>query len=145
MKRTLTIHTAVLIALPFMLLPAAYWLAGNALVPASPGTWLQSVIWSLRVIYVGGAFVGWRAGRPHWVLSLAGFRVVRGGRLSAPIRLSHRSLGNRWLLAIPGFRPYPLGILPLLRDSTPGWLAQVPQAVGGIHGLSPRRTDHSTI
>ena len=75
MNRTLTIHTAALIALPFLLLPAAYWLAGNAPFPAPPGMWLQSVIWSLRLIYVGGALIAWRIGRPHWFHTWLGFAV----------------------------------------------------------------------
>lgn len=66
-------RTAALIALPFMLLPAAYWLAGNAPAPAPPGLWLQGVIWSLRVVYVGGAFIGWQAGRPQWFYPWLGF------------------------------------------------------------------------
>ena len=73
MTPTQTIRTAALIAQPFMLLPAAYWLAGNAPAPAPPGLWLQGVIWSLRVVYVGGAFIGWQAGRPQWFYPWLGF------------------------------------------------------------------------
>ena len=73
MTPTQTIRTAALIALPFTLLPAAYWLAGNAPAPAPPGLWLQGVIWSLRVVYVGGAFIGWQAGRPQWFYPWLGF------------------------------------------------------------------------
>ena len=112
MKRTLTIHTAVLIALPFMLLPAAYWLAGNALVPASPGTWLQSVIWSLRVIYVGGAFVGWRAGRPHWFYPWLGFASYAA--VAALLQLAFRI--DPWETV--GFSPF-LGFVPILLAFSP--------------------------
>lgn len=73
MNRTFTIHSAALIVLPFLLLPAAYWLAGNAPDPAPSELWLQSVIWSLRVVYVGGAFIGWQAGRPPWFYPWLGF------------------------------------------------------------------------
>ena len=73
MNRTFNFQTAALIALPFMLLPAAYWLAANPPSPAPPNLWTQSVIWFLRAVYVGGAFIGWRAGRPHWFYPWLGF------------------------------------------------------------------------
>ena len=112
MNRTLTIHTVVLIALPFMLLPAAYWLAGNALVPASPGTWLQSVLWSLRVIYVGGAFVGWRAGRPHWFYPWLGFASYAA--VAALLQFAFRI--DPWETV--GFSPF-LGFVPILLAFSP--------------------------
>ena len=58
-----------------MLLPSAYWLAAN--VPGSiPVTgWQQGVIWSLRFLYFGGAFLGLRAGRPFWFYPWLGFAV----------------------------------------------------------------------
>lgn len=68
-------RNASLIALPFLLLPAAFWLGINVPDSLSPGLWRQSVIWSLRIIYVGGAFVGWLAGRPLWFHSWVGFAV----------------------------------------------------------------------
>lgn len=112
MNRTLTIHTVVLIALPFMLLPAAYWLAGNAPFPAPPELWLQSVIWSLRVLYVGGAFIGWRAGRPHWFYPWLGFAsyAAVAALLQFALRIDPRETA--------GFSPY-LGFLPILLAFSP--------------------------
>ena len=75
MYRTLTFHTATLIALPFLLLPAVYWLGINVPDSLSPGPWRSGVIWSLRLIYVSGALVAWRTGRPHWFHTWLGFAV----------------------------------------------------------------------
>ena len=75
MNRTFTIRTAALIVLPFMLLPAAFWLVINTPDPVPAGGWRQGVIWSLRAIYLGGAFIGWQAGRPHWFYPWLGFAV----------------------------------------------------------------------
>ncbi|MDE0197232.1 MAG: hypothetical protein OXK78_03500, partial [Caldilineaceae bacterium] len=70
-----TLRSAALIALPFMLLPAAFWLAGNAPVPVPTAGWQQTVIWSLRIIYVSGALIAWRTQRPHWFHTWLGFAV----------------------------------------------------------------------
>ncbi|MXY91910.1 MAG: SPFH domain-containing protein [Caldilineaceae bacterium SB0664_bin_27] len=75
MSRTFSFHTAALIAIPFLLVPAAFWLGINIPDSISPERWRLGVIWSLRIIYVGGAFVGWLAGRPHWFHSWVGFAV----------------------------------------------------------------------
>ncbi|MDE0141824.1 MAG: SPFH domain-containing protein [Caldilineaceae bacterium] len=75
MSRTFSFHTAALIAIPFLLVPAAFWLGINVPDSLSPGLWRQSVIWALRILYVGGAFVGWLAGRPLWFHSWVGFAV----------------------------------------------------------------------
>jgi len=75
MTRTDGIRSAALIALPFMLLPAAFWLAGNAPVPIPTTGWQQTVIWSLRIIYVSGALIAWHIGRPHWFHTWLGFAV----------------------------------------------------------------------
>lgn len=75
MNRTLKIRTTALIILPFILLPAASWLVSNAPDSVPDGGWRQGVIWSLRAIYLGGAFIGWQAGRPHWFYPWLGFAV----------------------------------------------------------------------
>ena len=75
MKRADAIRTATLIALPFLLLPAAIWLGLTAasLIPELNGGWV--VRWSLRAVYIGGAYLGWRAGRPIWFYPWLGFAV----------------------------------------------------------------------
>lgn len=75
MNRTYTIHASALIALPFMLLPGAYWLAASVPGSIPVAGWQQGVIWSLRFLFFGGAFLGWRAGRPFWFYPWLGFAV----------------------------------------------------------------------
>lgn len=79
MNRTHTFRAAALIALPFLLLPAGVWLANTAaeswsIEAAAFHPW-QGVRWLLRAAYVGGAFIGWRAGRPIWFYPWLGFAV----------------------------------------------------------------------
>ena len=83
--------------------------------------WLQGVIWSLRVIYVGGAFVGWRAGRPPWFYPWLGFAsyAAVAALLQFALRIDPR---KRQDLSLPGLPPYSLGILTLLCDPR-SWLA----------------------
>ena len=75
MNRTHTLLTAALIALPFLLLPTAFWLGINEPDSLSPSLWRPSVIWSLRLIYVSGALVAWRTQRPLWFHTWLGFAV----------------------------------------------------------------------
>lgn len=75
MNRTHTLLTAALIALPFLLLPAAFWLGINVPDSLSPDQWRPTVIWSLRIIYVSGALIAWHTGRPHWFHTWLGFAV----------------------------------------------------------------------
>ena len=79
MNRTYTIRTAALIALPFLLLPAGVWLVNTAAeLWHSEVAWFypwQAVRWLMRFAYVGGAFMGWRAGRPIWFYPWLGFAV----------------------------------------------------------------------
>ncbi|MYH63210.1 MAG: SPFH domain-containing protein, partial [Caldilineaceae bacterium SB0675_bin_29] len=73
---------------------------------------LQSVIWSLRVLYVGGAFIGWRAGRPHWFYPWLGFAsyAAVAALLQFALRINPRETA--------GFSPY-LGFLPILLAFSP--------------------------
>ena len=143
MTPTQTIRTAALIALPFTLLPAAYWLAGKA--PAPPGLWLQGVIWSLRVVYVGGAFIGWQAGRPQWFYPWLGFASYAAVAVLLQFAIPLMDWGSGVFPVFSGLRHHFPGILALLRDRAPGWLAQVSESFGRIYGLSPCRTDHPTF
>lgn len=68
--------STTLIALPFLLLagiwlvPAEQWYA--AVFPVDP--W-WAMRWLLRGLYIGGAVLGWRAGRPRWFYTWLGFAV----------------------------------------------------------------------
>ena len=79
MNRTNTIHTSALLALPFLLLPAGVWLVNtSAELWQVEGAWFypwQGARWLLRAVYVGGAIMGWRAGRPIWFYPWLGFAV----------------------------------------------------------------------
>ena len=79
MNRTYTFRTATLIALPFLLLPAGVWLVNTAAELWQGEVALffpwQGVRWLLRAVYVSGAFMGWRAGRPIWFYPWLGFAV----------------------------------------------------------------------
>ena len=75
MKRTEAIRTAALIALPFLLLPAGVWASEAVYESTSDLQWWWAVRWTLRAVYVGGALLGWRAGRPIWFYPWLGFAV----------------------------------------------------------------------
>ncbi len=75
MNRTDEIRTATFIALPFLLLPAGIWLAFTAAEHLPVLNWWWVVRWSLRAVYIGGAYLGWRAGRPRWFYPWLGFAV----------------------------------------------------------------------
>ena len=145
MTPTQTIRTAALIALPFTLLPAAYWLAGNAPAPAPPGLWLQGVIWSLRVVYVGGAFIGWQAGRPQWFYPWLGFASYAAVAVLLQFAIPLMDWSSGVFAVFLDYAIISLVFLALLRDRAPGWLAQVSESFGRIYGLSPCRTDHPTL
>ena len=112
MNGTYTIRTAAFTALPFLLLPFAVWLAANAPDPLPASQWSQGVRWSLRAAYFGGAFLGWRAGRPHWFYSWLGFAVY--GAVSALLQftLSVMTSGNGFSLLILGIVLIPLAFSP---------------------------------
>ena len=75
MNRTGVIRTATLIALPFLLLPAGIWLGLTAARQFPILDWWGVVRWSVRAVYIGGAYWGWRAGRPRWFYPWLGFAV----------------------------------------------------------------------
>ncbi len=75
MNRTESVRTAALIALPFLLLPAGIWLGMTAAGQLPVLDWWWAVRWTLRAVYVGGAVLGWRAGRPRWFYPWLGFAV----------------------------------------------------------------------
>ncbi len=75
MNRTESVRTAALIALPFLLLPTGIWLGATAVVQPPLLDWWLAVRWTLRAVYIGGAVLGWRAGRPRWFYPWLGFAV----------------------------------------------------------------------
>ena len=75
MNRIGAIRTATLIALPFLLLPAGIWLGLSAARQFPVLDWWGVVRWSVRAVYIGGAYWGWRAGRPRWFYPWLGFAV----------------------------------------------------------------------
>lgn len=79
MTRSNAIRTATLIALPFLLLPLGVWIVYSAaeLWPGQVASFYpwQGARWLLTVVYVGGAILGWRAGRPIWFYPWLGFAV----------------------------------------------------------------------
>ena len=73
MNRYRPTRSTMLIALPYLLLPAGVWLAfwaSGQLDPDVEPWW--AVRWSLRVVYVGGAFPGMARGAAALVLRVAG-------------------------------------------------------------------------
>lgn len=58
-----------------MLLPAFVWLAYGPWVESRQIAWQVELRWLLRAAYVGGAVLGWRAGRPAWFYPWLGFAV----------------------------------------------------------------------
>ena len=112
MNRSYTIRTAAFIALPFLLLPFAVWLAANAPDPLPASQWSQGVRWSLRAIYFGGAFLGWRAGRPHWFYPWLGFAVYGAVAALLQLALSVMTSGNGFSLLILGIVLIPLAFSP---------------------------------
>ncbi len=109
-------HSATLIALPFLLLPAGIWLAfwaaeqARAGIPVVELWWVAR--WLLRALYIGGAFLGWRAGRPRWFYPWLGFAVYEAvAILLLPIfRLI--SGGNGTLTLFLGFALLALAFTP---------------------------------
>lgn len=79
MNRSHTFLTAALIALPFLLLPAGVWLTNATAefwyIEVSPFQPWEGVRWLMRIIYVCGAILGWRAGRPIWLYPWLGFAI----------------------------------------------------------------------
>ena len=113
MNGTSTIRTAAFIALPFLLLPFAVWLAANAPDPLPASQWSQGVRWSLRAIYFGGALLGWRIGRPRWFYPWLGFAVYSAVAALLQFALRIMTWGDGYSLLFPtivlislAFSPY---------------------------------------
>ena len=76
------------------------------------------MIWSLRVVYVGGAFIGWLAGHPQWFRTWVGFAVY-----AAVATLLQSALSiMEWQ---SGVFPAVLGILLILFAFTPYFVTAV--------------------
>ena len=105
MNRTYTIRTAALIALPFLLLPAGVWLVNTAAeLWHSEVAWFypwQAVRWLMRFAYVGGAFMGWRAGRPIWFYPWLGFAVYE--LVAVLMLLASGPLVHLWVTHLGGW------------------------------------------
>ena len=101
-----------LVVLPYMLLPFAVWLAANAPDPLPASQWSQGVRWSLRAIYFGGAFLGWRAGRPNWFYPWLGFAVY--GAVAALLQFALRIMawGDENSQVLMGIVLIPLAFSP---------------------------------
>ena len=112
MNGSYTIRTAAFIALPFLLLPFAVWLAANAPDQMPASEWSQGVRWSLRAIYFGGAFLGWRAGRPHWFYPWLGFAVYAAVAALLQFALRIMTSGDGFSLLIQGIVLIPLAFSP---------------------------------
>ena len=122
MYRTFTIYTATLIALPYLLLPAVYWLGINVPDSLSPGPWRSGVIWSLRLIYVSGALVAWRTGRPHWFHTWLGFAVYAAVATLLQFALSVMRWGEGISSALLGFALILLAFSPYFMTALwAGW------------------------
>ena len=113
MNRSYTIRTAAFIALPFLLLPFAVWLAANAPDPLPASQWSQGVRWSLRAAYFGGALLGWRIGRPRWFYPWLGFAVYSAVAALLQFALRIMTWGDGYSLLFPtivlislAFSPY---------------------------------------
>ncbi len=112
MNQTHLLRAAALIVLPFLLLPAAFWLAVNAPGPTPAGGWQPGVIWTLRAIYFVGAIIGWRAGRPHWFYPWLGFAVYAAVAILLQTAFRVISWGDGFLPLILGAVLIPLAFSP---------------------------------
>ncbi len=112
MNGTYTFRAAALIALPFLLLPVSAWLAVNAPEPLPANVWTQGVLWSLRAIYVAGAFLGWLAGRPRWFYSWLGFAVYAAVAALLQLTIAIMSWGDSRSLSWLGVVLIPLAFSP---------------------------------
>ena len=124
--RTDAVRNTVLIALPFLLLPAGIWLGTTAAGQLPVLDWWWVMRWTLRAAYVGGAILGWRLGRPVWFYPWFGFAVYEAVATllwSTPFLL--RGLGDRdnWAgTAIPVFALFLLPYAPYFAAvSWVGW------------------------
>ena len=105
--------STMLIVLPYLLLPAGIWLAraygvtGGQMYTTVEPWWV--VRWSLRAVYIGGAFLGWRTGRPRWFYAWLGFAVY--GVVAAMLQISVPLIRGGY-----GFVPMYMGLalLPLI-------------------------------
>ncbi len=95
-----------------MLLPGAFWLAVNAPGPVPASGWQPGVIWALRLFYFGGAFVGWRAGRPHWFYPWLGFAVYAAVAILLQITFLITDWGDGPLMILLGLILLPAAFAP---------------------------------
>ncbi len=112
MNGTYTFRAAARIALPFLLLPAAVWLAVTAPEPLPANVWTQGVLWSLRTIYVAGAYLGWLAGRPRWFYPWLGFAVYAAVAALLQLTIAILSWGDSRSLSWLGIFLIPLAFSP---------------------------------
>ena len=101
-----------LIVLPYMLLPAAVWLAANAPDTVPAREWSLAVRWTLRAIYIGGALLGWRAGRPRWFYAWLGFAVYAAVAALLQFALRIMTWGDGYSLVFPGIVLISLAFAP---------------------------------
>ena len=118
MKRTETIRTAALIALPFLLLPAAYWLAVAMPGRLSANEAEHAARVLLRAAYIGGAVLGLLAGRPIWFYPWLGFAVYEA--VAVMMLLVERFIPDGWrLIAGAGMDFFLFGLLPEFGEPVP--------------------------
>lgn len=102
MNRSHTFLTAALIALPFLLLPAGVWLTNTTAelwyIEAAPFQPWQGVRWLLRLVYIGGAVLGWRAPRPIWFHPWLGFAIYEVAALL--FLLVARAMVSLWVTVL---------------------------------------------
>ena len=113
MNRYRPTRSTMLIVLPYLLLPAGVWLAfwaSGQLGPDVEPWW--AVRWSLRVVYVGGAFLGWRAGRPRWFYAWLGFAVYEAVATMLQISFHFIAVGDGFVPMFKGLALLPLAFAP---------------------------------
>ncbi len=118
MNRIDAIRTASLIALPFLLLPAAIWLAVEAPAQLPAHEWQQVVRWSLRALYIGGAILGRLAGRPIWFYPRLGFAVYEAVAVLMLLVFSFVPEGQSLIVTII-FEFLSFGLFPDMEETVP--------------------------
>ena len=104
--------------------------------------------WSLRAVYIGGAYLGWRAGRPRWFYPWLGFACLRSRRNAIVACCAHHGRrlfpGLQSRIRLPWASAISTRFRPLFWGRSLGRLAAVATAFGRLYRLSPRRVDHSS-
>ena len=121
MNRANAILTATLIALPFLLLPAAVLFAVAAPGRLSANETAQVARCSLRAIYIGGAILGWLAGRPIWFYPWLGFAVYEAVAILMLLVFSFVPEGYSLIVEII-FDFLTLGLFPETERNVPTFL-----------------------